>query len=403
MVTINIDYTYYYSLYDFDTKYYKLYDKYIYDNEKIIIDLFNGIISVNEFELADKKFEYQILGDYYKYFRYEIDKASEYYDKAIKAGNNICKIKNIITKYKKGTDNYYKALFTLLPEEPYACEYISNLFIYCNDIQIINKYIEKIINYIKNPNKYTKYYYLLKSAYEYYIKDYKAYVNTVKDNIKYCTPITICNFISNYYNTDKELVWKLVNDYFSNNNGYNKKNDDNANSIIYINLFIVCKLENRFDESIKYLIKAINGYNKNEYFDILYIISNTDYNSLLDILFDNFHLVNLNTTYLELIDFRLLNLLVNYYYKLDPILYKYNYDFIQFYKNKLLNVYSLIKQMQKERLINDYIKNEDLDINFPIEIINASGQDIRYKDNTILDYLINLFIFISRNKTVLIG
>jgi hypothetical protein len=390
-----IDYSYYYTLFDFDSKYYKLYDEYMYKHEKTILDLYNGVILVDEFNLDEEKYKFQILGDYYRYFKDDNNKASEYYVKAIEKGNTICKIKDIITCYKKGSIEYYEALFHLLQQDAYASEYISNIFTSNVDKEVIDMFIDRIKKYIKTfiPNKNNNYYYLLKSSYEYYIKDYDNYVITVKQGIIAGNYIVLCNFISNYYYTDKELVWKYINIYLEkeeeNNfaSEYIKMNNEIKQSIVYINLFIICKIEKKYDDAINYLIKLINVYNKSEYNDISVILANTEYNSLLDILFDNFHLVKLNVTYLKIIDFRLLNLLANYYYKIDPIKYKHNYNFVQFYKDKLMNIYQIINNLEIEQEVN----NDKLDIKFTDKIINANYKDIRYKEASILDYLVNLF------------
>jgi hypothetical protein len=397
-----IDYTYYFTLYDFDAKYYKLYDEYIYDNEAKILKLYNGIILPDSFKLSNKIYEYQILGDYYKYFRGNIDKAINYYEKAIKAGNLKCIIKYIITKYEKSSDKYYKELFKVLPNNICVIEYISNLFISCNDKAIINKYLPKIEQYIKNykaSNKNGYYYYFLKSSYDYYIKDYKEYVNTVKLSINSNNPLILCNFISNYYNTDNKLVLQLINEYFDkeeenykNASKHIKRELEISNSLLYINLFIIYKIEVDYNNAIKYLIKAMNSCCNTKYIDISIIIANTEYNSLIDILFDNFHLVKLNSTYLELIDFRLLILLAYYYYNIDPIKYKFNYDFIQFYKNKILNIYNYCNDLNPNTC--NTISNNILDIYyFSNDFINKYPNNFRYKNTSILNYLSNLLVY----------
>lgn len=337
-----IDFGYYFTLFDFDSKYYKLYDEYIYDNEKHILQLYNGEISPDDFNLDNKKYHYQILGDYYRYF---IDNENKYvynYDKAIEYGNSVCQIKKLISLYKKGTDKYYNELFKLLPNNILVLEYIANLYTK-NDEKNIKKYTDKVKSFLDSFKPQTeiekKLYYFTLSQYYYYYKNDK-YIETALLGIENDSALTMCNFISHLYNKETSLVMKYVDIYLK-----NTKNNDIVNSILYVNLFVVYKIRNNFDKAVEYLIKSINYYNKNESNDISIIIRKTEYNSIVDIIFDNFDKVKFNTTYLDLVDFRLLKYMAFYYYKIDNTNenYIHNYKFINFYNKKNKKILKMIK------------------------------------------------------------
>jgi hypothetical protein len=409
---IEIDFSYYYSLFKFDSRYYKLYDQYIYDNEKHVLDLYNGNISPKDFNLDNKKYHYQILGDYEKYFHDNTEKSLNYYDKAIEAGNKVCIIKKIISKYKKGTKLYYDNLFDVLPNNTLALEYIINYFITTKrngskneiDEEAIDYYSKKLMNYLKSFQPETiedkQNYYFALSQYYYHTKEYDNFVKYSKLGAIEGSALTLCNFISYYYYTDKKLVHESIRLYLNKYDNNISPKQQIINSLLYVNLFIIYKIENKFDLAIKYLIKSINNYNKNKYNDISYIIKNTEYNSMLDILFDNFEQIKLNSTYLYIIDFKLVNYLVYYYYKkhiidkvpcnpeiIDNI--KFNYLFIQFYRQKIDEVINIINEQLSVNMSNmsntTNINDNDLDIDFTS--FDLTKFNIRFKQLKIIDYI----------------